>query len=412
MHATTEEVPGGSSESMNMFSMGPRRSVWALLGSFAAAFGGWLVRTHSNSTPLDLQAWRVSPQRTEELGRCTMERLDLAAWNSRFLKDYHLKKPAILVGWSPEWVQALKDATRPMPLLERFGTTTVLTGRPRELVRDGQKKARQEERLQDYVASMPGSTYLFDDGSFLRSSGLDRSWETAPGLDALGTFNDWSNNKTSYLAGSTQPVKGPLVTFSLGSTGQGVAFHIHGDSYNLHLHGRKQWAIYAPGKMPRTGFSRSETFEDWLRLRRQGPDFTQPEWECIQEAGEVLYIPEGFYHGTSCVEDCVGAVHQVERLTPGTSFERFVASRKGTPSEAVSLLREALKLDGTNSDYWMELGVLYASAGRLGEAIACLEKSLDLNPLNEDARSNLASLYVRGGRRLDAARLRWERLWL
>merc|ERR1712137_360766 len=100
--------------------------------------------------------------------------------------------------------------------------------------------------LRNYAEALPGKRYLFDDGSFMRETELDSDWVTAPGFSSLQRYHD--------------PAKVPLdsrgaLTFSLGGDGQGIPFHFHGDTYNILLHGRKRWAIYAPHKMTSTGFS-------------------------------------------------------------------------------------------------------------------------------------------------------------
>mmetsp|Transcript_17070 Transcript_17070/g.59759 ORF Transcript_17070/g.59759 Transcript_17070/m.59759 type:complete len:422 (-) Transcript_17070:120-1385(-) len=371
----------------------------------------WRVATalFANQQRFVARDWRKLPN-------CTIDHLDSVEWRDRFLRDYHLQRPAILRDWRRSWVEHLQAETDREALVQHHGESRVFTALPTELVRDGQKKARTAEVLKDYIAAIPGQRYFFDDGSFMREAGLDQGWETLPGLESLGTFNDWAGNTTSEIAGSETRIRGPALTFSLGGPGQGVAFHIHGDSYNLQLHGRKRWAVYAPGEMTRSGFSRLETFAEWLRKRRAGSDFAPPSWECVQGPGETLYIPEGFYHGTVCVDDCVGIVHQAERLVQGTAFDSFVRSRgrdaAGNFTRVWQHLQQAIRLDGTNSDYWMELGVVCAEIGRWADAVECLRRALHFNPLNADARYNFAKALVKTGKRLEAVQTLLASLWL
>jgi len=395
----------------------------ACLAIFASS-SSWLKEQllPKTSAPLDDSApWRIatSTRGTQDhMGSgletdCNIERMDIDAWQRRF-QEHHLKRPAIVRSWRPEHTAKLQEATTRSELLRRFSKSLVLTATPAELARGGQKVARTPVSLYEYVKGMPGLHYLFDDGSFLRQSKLDGDWHTLPGLAGLGTFDDGRSNTTTRVAvgeASTREISGPALTLALGGDGQGVTFHVHGDSYSLQLHGKKRWAIYAPGSMTRSGFSRVETFSYWLEHRQGGEAFTAPQWHCVQEEGETLYIPEGFYHAAVCVNDSVSFVHQAERLDDGSAFQAFVSARRllaqSSPNvtQVHGLLTRAIELDWTNSDYWMELGVLYASILSWTEAEAAFRKSVDVNPLNDDAWRNLATALIKLGRR-------WEALWL
>lgn len=375
--------------------------------ALAAAVAGCSVAIALSSrsvapAPPQTSSWRTKAFELQHSpANCTIDRLNLSEWLRRFREDYHLRRPVLLRGWSTPEVSALRRRTERQSLLEDFGKITVFSALPSELVKHGQQIARTPEKLEDYVATMPGERYLFDDGSFMRTSGLDAEFSTIPGLKSLGTFNDWTTNATTNVMGVE--VRGPALTFALGGAGQGVAFHIHGDSYNLQLHGQKKWAIYAPGNMTPTGFARSETFGYWLQRRHGGTDFMPPTWECLQEEGEALYIPEGFYHGTMSVGDSVGVVHQADRLIEGTAFHSFSrAFHARNTTEALQLLRHSIHLDRSNSDYQMQMGVAYASVGLWAEAADAFRAAVQLNPLNRDARINLVTALVRLGRRWEA----------
>lgn len=376
--------------------------VAALLACAVPRWGG-RAEGEGQACPPDARSWaQCGGLDASEggLGRgksgAAVNRLELAEWQRRFLRDYHLRSPVILRGWGRARVSGLRARTERHELLGSFGSLQVLTATPSELASGGQRKARTSERLADYVRSMPGHTYLFDDGGFMRTSGLDKDWQTLPGLDALGTFSSWDANSTTSITGIGDALAGPALTFALGGPAQGVAFHVHGDSYSVQLHGRKHWAVYAPGNMTATGYSRSESFGEWSQTRRAGARFSPPTWECILEEGEALYIPEGFAHGTACIGHCVALVHQTEALHEGSAFHSFVQSRRaGTKTDAWHSLRRAVQFDATNSDYWLELGVAYAEFGRLPDAEVCFRHALLVNPLNGDARRNLAGALAR-----------------
>lgn len=82
------------------------------------------------------------------------------------------------------------------------------------------------------------------------------------------------------------------IHFSFGREGSGAPFHIHADALNGLVNGRKKWFAYTPA---RTVYSRKPVVtwvkEDLPRLaERERP------LECVQRAGDVVYIPLDWGH--------------------------------------------------------------------------------------------------------------------
>ena len=79
--------------------------------------------------------------------------------------------------------------------------------------------------------------------------------------------------------------------------------------------------------MPTSGFLLSETLEQWLEDRHGqtigGPLTIPSSFHCVQQPGELLYVPEGFYHATSCIGDTVAITqHSVENVH-GTAYDLY-----------------------------------------------------------------------------------------
>jgi hypothetical protein len=240
------------------------------------------------------------------------------------------------------------------------------------------------------MASLPSQNYLFDGGEFMNQSGLDRYWTTVPGLDSLDTFEDRQAGKQSFK-----------LTFALGGDGQGIPFHWHQDAYSLQLHGRKRWAIYAPHKMTSTGFSVFESHTTWLQNQINVKNFVPPTWECVQEPGDVLYVPEGFFHATACFGESVAVTHQASGSIsmPPTAWGFSLSARQASDAKkGIELIKRAIKLDTSNAHLWVVRGMLEGKEHRWGEAVKSLRKAVMLNPMCPQARAHLMVALHRLGR--------------
>jgi oxalate decarboxylase/phosphoglucose isomerase-like protein (cupin superfamily) len=104
----------------------------------------------------------------------------------------------------------------------------------------------------------------------------------------------------------------------------GLPFHLHTnfDRMNLLLSGEKKWILFSSDEedaFPKDGFNPLRNLEDWLNSTGRSSSttvisghsskaaaasatkITVPLFQVIQKAGEVLYIPQGWYHGTQTI---------------------------------------------------------------------------------------------------------------
>jgi len=75
---------------------------------------------------------------------------------------------------------------------------------------------------------------------------------------------------------------------------------------NLALFGRKRWFLYPPG---RAFWSRNPSLTWYLE---DGPKRDGDHYECIQEPGDIMYVPDSFGHAVINLEDSVAVAMEVD----------------------------------------------------------------------------------------------------
>ena len=108
------------------------------------------------------------------------------------------------------------------------------------------------------------------------------------------------NDKCSMRTPPFSDFRATMLTLATNmSSLSGGPFHAHRRSLSELLHGRKRWVIFPPDLAPLVSFNPSENLRNWRSYCPAAGSTapTQPI-EVIQEAGQVVYIPEGWYHAT------------------------------------------------------------------------------------------------------------------
>lgn len=108
-------------------------------------------------------------------------------------------------------------------------------------------------------------------------------------------------NKTGHLDG---------IHYFFGRKGSGAPFHVHADAVNAAINGDKHWFILTPG---RSVYSRKPV-RDWMENDLPHLIETDPDnapLQCVQRAGDVIYIPLDWSH----------AVHNLHENTFGVALE-------------------------------------------------------------------------------------------
>jgi hypothetical protein len=84
------------------------------------------------------------------------------------------------------------------------------------------------------------------------------------------------------------------IHFFLGSANSGAPFHIHADALNVITMGRKQWWLYPPTQAL---YSRKH-IALWLKEDLAGMAEDERPLSCVQEAGDIIYVPFDWGHAT------------------------------------------------------------------------------------------------------------------
>jgi len=108
-----------------------------------------------------------------------------------------------------------------------------------------------------------------------------------------------------------------------------VALHAHTEGWNALLHGRKRWFLYPPYVLPPLQYPVYKGQMEWVTTLypqiKANPGLPQP-LECIQEAGDLIFIPEGWFHATINLEETIGVRYPFLPFFPFQSTFRLGGS--------------------------------------------------------------------------------------
>ena len=129
----------------------------------------------------------------------------------------------------------------------------------------------------------------------------------------------------------------------IGPPRSGTAFHSHNEAWTALAHGRKRWLFYPPEVSPPGGgsgpnFYPSFAITDWLDqvLPLLPPE--QRPIEAIQNAGDLMYVPEGWSHAVLNIDDTVAVSFQSSSPAAGGPYEQI--SKRVGHAEADGSLAE------------------------------------------------------------------------
>ncbi len=136
-------------------------------------------------------------------------------------------------------------------------------------------------------------------------------------LDGAHTFYHFGDHAASFepllaqyalpRVWDTQTRLKPSLSWGLAGDGSGVPFHVHGQVFAEVLHGRKHWMLLPPAVRPE--FDPDEPPVKWLQRRGDVEGDGGAGWrmraeaeaallQCTLEAGEILYLPDMWWHAT------------------------------------------------------------------------------------------------------------------
>ncbi|XP_066283309.1 uncharacterized protein [Branchiostoma lanceolatum] len=208
--------------------------------------------------------------------------------SEEFESTYRNRKPLLLRfrGGARDWTH-LGVWTRD-ELVSRHGKRQVRTGYPSDTNENG-GLGDDSERLDAYL-----TRYLDDKDGFDFKYVTDRTLmtELAPLIRLPPYLNHSRFEKPGYL-------------LLLGRSRTGLSWHAHKEAWNGVVFGAKRWFVSTPNRRP-PGMADFEQL-DWMKYVHP---YVRAPWrplECLQQAGDVVYVPEDFYHAVLNIGDTVAA---------------------------------------------------------------------------------------------------------
>ena len=306
-----------------------------------------------------------------------------------FAEKYSLQRPFILRNATAN-AGAREFLADRCDIVERFGDVQVDLGDPFSLVVHGRPSSSTS--LREYLDTpfeVSAPLYFFD-----------RFGRWTEHLGELGSMLETPAALQLHPVDADAPI-----IFAIGKTGSGIGLHAHQDAWNQVLFGAKRWTLYpgSPGGVPpEAGYNPTEPHLQWLRATYPVvKDGVNKPLECVQRAGDVIYVPEGWYHATVNLGDTAAIARRTEEFTAGSSREiggrAITAVMHKKHDEAVLLAEEARQLDPREGDHSISLGHALDGAGRRNEARASFQRAVELMPRNPGAYLTFGKLLNQMG---------------
>ena len=89
----------------------------------------------------------------------------------------------------------------------------------------------------------------------------------------------------------------------MGGPGSGSPVHFHNDAINYNVYGTKLWTLLPP---PHAIYSRRHASVDLVQVQAEAAAANRTAMRCVQRAGDLLYVPDGWAHGVLNLGATVG----------------------------------------------------------------------------------------------------------
>jgi hypothetical protein len=172
--------------------------------------------------------------------------------------------------------------------------------------KEGKQGQTQKTRLRDFIETEMGHSgeqavesprYLFKQNQF---HNITAYIQPPRFFDSKEDEFRWS-----------QAERGRKSLFFIGPTHSGTTWHSHSSTWNAVVVGRKRWLMMPPQSEYKGKHEHDEvpSLRKWLANSYE--EYENGMLECVQEAGTVLYIPDGWGHATVNLEDSIGIAVEV-----------------------------------------------------------------------------------------------------
>jgi hypothetical protein len=239
--------------------------------------------------------------------------------NPRFDVPNHLweKFPYIIRGLSINWPAMNDDSWQFYKFMDTYGNRSIPSDAGNSYVSGG-GHSQTEYPLSDLLDGLRNKK---KDEAFTFDPAIMKNIpELRDDIEVPKWFQSWMNQKAEETNDAWHML-------SLAGTRNGLPYHTHGQTYMSLIHGRKWWMIYPPGAQPP-----KETFEITNPVQSteyyvkhvlptlmhhpkppmemnvvQPPDVAgYRPMMCVQEPGDVMYLPGSWQHQTLNIGEAIG----------------------------------------------------------------------------------------------------------
>ncbi|XP_019624169.1 PREDICTED: uncharacterized protein LOC109469860 [Branchiostoma belcheri] len=289
---------------------------------------------------------------------------------AEFAETYQNKEPLLLKfsGGAQDWTDTT-TWTR-SGLMGKYGDHMAEYGYEESINYNG-GRGMETIALKDYVQVHIDVT---------NASGSDTPYMVDSGLLKYRELQD-----KIYVPEYLQYFQRPAGLLIIGRSGLGLGWHEHGDGWNGVVFGEKHWYVYNRSVVP-PGLHRYEP-ADWEKyVYKKLPSHRRP-LECTQEAGDIVYIPQGFYHSVVNVGETIAVSFRENQVTPLPGQVQFVeAITKFESEEAIRKGADALRVNNVHyhgnplPDY--AVGMFHMRSGDYEAALKNFQAALAVDHFN------------------------------
>jgi len=314
---------------------------------------------------------------------CNIERLRTPPDPKEFRTKYEFQRPFIVENWIEQAGMDTVPWTK-AELVAKYGDVEVGVGAS-NILPSAQGAWMDKYRLRDFVRNMmdgpnPAKVYMFDQDNFLTKNAKPLL-VTIKVPDIIAKTMDPSNIGQH---------NGGIRTFTaLGATGSGALIHSHEDGWNLQIFGKKAWFLMPPKHQPPlaelANFEMGMPMDEWVRDVWPTVKRSTGKQSCTVNPGELIYIPEGWAHGTVNIGQGIGVAGQLNE--PRSPCLKAQYNGEDALGEVKQLLQGAPTCSGK------------ACSAKLAPVLASLRENYERCGSNALARSYAKALVMNGQRK-------------
>ena len=276
-------------------------SVLGVKGLFGLQFTDmlptWETRAWEPAADRDLGGWRGGSDSDEMLpDHCDLPEIKKEDFTGElFGRHVTANKPFIVRGYGLDW--KMRTAWRRDNFLRKYGHLRFTTGRVGYAAMLGFDAPQMS--VHEYVEYMESDDKDYNNTLYIFQNGISRSHpELSTDFEMFPEIIKQIPREVGFQNGGEAAGE----QFYLGPKDTGAQPHTHAHAWNMMAYGRKLWYMWSPDKAFYTTVP-TRPFVD--QVIRKLPAEERP-MECIQEAGDFVYVPSGWGHAALNLEDSIG----------------------------------------------------------------------------------------------------------